>query len=128
MDDVPVLEEPIIQEPVQSEEWLDSLDEFAQDSSSELEEELAIQEEETWETQEQTTLEYLVIYGSYMEEARASKAMELLPFECSECELLFIEPYHKLVLSKSATMSEAKNKLLEFQEKGINGFIQRYQN
>ena len=71
---------------------------------------------------------FLVIYGSYQDESRARTAIGQLPFDCFECEVLYIEPYYKVVVYRGQTRAEAQTQLNSLAEQGVNGFIQHYQN
>ncbi|MFY0643868.1 MAG: hypothetical protein JXR19_05325 [Bacteroidia bacterium] len=129
MEDVPAIETTETIDSFEQDVWIDSgYADDGYDTTEQFEETIAFEDEGQFETSGLSSRPYLVIYGSYLEADRAIKALGLLPFDCIECEIVYIDPYHKLVLSRSETLSDAKSMLADFQERGINGFIQKYQN
>ncbi len=68
---------------------------------------------------------YALIYGSYLDEERAQTAVEYLGFDCPSCEVVFVDPYYKLVLQRSSSKEEAKELQRHYKELGASGFIQK---
>lgn len=82
-------------------------------------------EPEPEQTEDPTSFAFYIVSGSYLKDGPAYKAAGDYQNSGIDAEVVFINPYYKVIVGKSQNMNEAKEQLAQLSAQGISAFIQR---